>query len=147
LCRCPAGRQVPYSTQYKKAWYDQKYWILAVSPVVPAIYTSYTKVDIYAMLGSRPIKFIKWPMPFTLFIWRLHDYIHDIHRSRPQYIYYYIYIYTITLCTRVHSHTYVWCTWHVVHIAYTCTYMKLHMWHTFIHERSHTCMYYIRLDP
>ena len=51
----------------------------------------------------------------------------------------YTIIYTITLCTRVHSHTYVWCTWHVVHIAYTyITYMKLHMWHTFIHERSHT---------
>jgi len=33
----PLDVKIPYSTQYKKAWYDQKYWILAVLPVVRAL--------------------------------------------------------------------------------------------------------------
>jgi len=51
--------RVPYSTQYKKACCDQKDWILTALLVVHTIYTSCTN-DFRAMLGSRPIKFIKW---------------------------------------------------------------------------------------
>ena len=61
--------RVPYSTQYKKSCCDQKDWILTALLVVHTIYTSCTN-DFRAMLGSRPIKFIKWWSSFTLFIWR-----------------------------------------------------------------------------
>ena len=62
--------RVPYSTQYKKSCCDQKDWILTALLVVHTIYTSCSK-HFRAMLGSRPIKFIKWWSSFTLFIWRL----------------------------------------------------------------------------
>ena len=61
--------RVPYSTQYKKSCCDQKDWILTALLVVHTIYTSCSK-HFRAMLGSRPIKFIKWWSSFTLFIWR-----------------------------------------------------------------------------
>ena len=51
--------RVPYSTQYKKSCCDQKDWILTALLVVHSIYTSCSK-HFRAMLGSRPIKFIKW---------------------------------------------------------------------------------------